>query len=286
MAKLKLENFIQSYLKNVVPSKIKNGYEAWLRQNGTDGKSELSEAIGKLLAESEKNSSDYSAIAETISGAGMKNSGYSKYLAESALISDKKSLENLLSSYVALDSKNASGYEKEIKRIEEERVAEEKKAAELQAKEEAKKEAERIKKEKEAIKQAEKLAEQAKKEKEENQKAYEKAMNKIYKEVEAEFKASGIVDYDKAYAYARNAGLSEEDAKRLAKTYTDSSRNSKINKVTSAIISKKLTRNQAKEYALVLGLSQEDADVLAEFAFKTNESVSDIVSDDYLNNLK
>ena len=167
MAKSKLEKFIQGYLKNVLPSKKKDGYEAWLRQNGTDGKAELSEAIGKLLAESEKNSSDYSAIAENISGAGMKNSGYSKYLAESSLISDKNSLENLLTSHVALDSKNASGYEKEIRRIEAERLSEEKKAAELQAKEDAKKEAEKIKKEKEAIKKAEKLAEQAKKEKEE-----------------------------------------------------------------------------------------------------------------------
>ncbi len=286
MAKSTLEKFIQSYLKNIKPTKKKDGYEAWLRENATDGKSELSEAIGKLFAESEKNDSDYSAAKESISDAGLKNSGYSRYIAESSLKSDKKSLENLLTSYVALDSKNASGYEKEIRRIEAERLAEEKKAAELQAKEDAKKEAERIKKENEAIKQAEKLAEQAKKEKEENQKAYEKAMNEIYKKVEAEFKSSGIVDYEKAYAYARNSGLGEEDAKHLAKTYTDSARNSKINKVASAIISKKLTKNQAKEYALTLGLSQEDANLLAEFAFKTNESASDIVSDEYLDYLK
>lgn len=279
MAKSKLEKFIQGYLKNLALTTKKDGYETWLRQNGKDGKTELSEAIGKFLAESEKNSSDYSAIAESLSGAGMKNSGYAKYLAESALLSGKKNLENSLLSYVSRDSQNTAGYEKEIKRLEAERIAKEEKEAELKAKEDAKKE-------KEAIKNAEEIAAKAKKEKEENQNAYNKAMKEIYKKVEEEFKSSAIADYEKAYAYARNAGLSEEDAKHLAKTYTDSARNSKINKVTSAIISKKLTKNQAKEYALTLGLPEEDANALAEFAFRTNESVEDIVSDNYLDHLK
>ena len=294
MAKSKLKEFIQSYLASLKPQTKKKGYEAWLRQNSTDGKAELSEAIGKIYAESEKYGSDYSEAAESVRSAGLKNSGYAKYLEKNALLSDTQKIENALNSYIGLNSQNALGYEKEIKRLEAERLAEEKKAAELKAKEEAEKikaeekaEADRIKKENEAKKEAEKLAEAAEKEKEENRKAYENAMKEIYKRVEEEFKSSGISDYEKAYSYARNMGLSEEDAKHLAKTSTDSARNSKINKVTSAILTKRLTMNQAKEYALTLGLSEEDAQTLAEFAFKANESVTDMVSQEsYLDYLR
>ena len=47
-----------------------------------------------------------------------------------------------------------------------------------------------------------------------------------------------------------------------------------------------MTENQAKQYALKLGLSEEDAKVLAEFAFTVNQSTSDIVNEDYLNDLR
>lgn len=298
MAKSTIEKFIQTYLKGIKTVKKKDGYEAWLRKNGIDPTAELSDSIGKIYAANEKINSESSARAESLANTGLKNSGYAEFLKDTARLSTEGKIASAIDSYLGADSKHKKAYDNELERLEAERIAEEKKAAELLAKEEAKKEAERIKaeekaeaerikKENEARKEAEKLAAQAEKEKEENRKAYEKAMTEVYKRVEAEFKSSGITDYEKAYKYAINMGLNEADAQHLARTATDTARNSKISKVTSAILSKRLTMNQAKEYALTLGLSEEDATLLGEFAFKTNESVKDIVSQqDYLDYLR
>ena len=58
-------------------------------------------------------------------------------------------------------------------------------------------------------------------------------------------------------------------------------------RVARAIVEKRMTMNQARLYALSLGLSDEDAEKLAEVAFKTNESVGDITAfEDYLDYLR
>ena len=82
-------------------------------------------------------------------------------------------------------------------------------------------------------------------------------------------------------------GLDEKNAESLAKTTTEIARSNAMTRVTEAIISKGLTMTQAREYALGLGLSESDAEALAELAFKANESVGDITSyKEYLDYLK
>ena len=60
-----------------------------------------------------------------------------------------------------------------------------------------------------------------------------------------------------------------------------------LEKVTSAIFSRHSTGSQAKNYAIALGLSEEDASALADIAYKANESVGDITSEkEYLDYLR
>ena len=111
-------------------------------------------------------------------------------------------------------------------------------------------------------------------------------MEKLYKETKSAIESSKMTSYDEAYDYAIKKGLDESTASELAKTTTDAIRTAAQNKVIDAIISRYMTENQAKQYALKLGLSEEDAKVLAEFAFTVNQSTSDIVNEDYLNDLR
>lgn len=263
-------------MKGVKPITKKKGYAEWLAEYGKDPAASLSESIGKISAENERQISPYSKTEALLSDTGLSGSGYARYLKALSDESNAETTRNAISSYLDIDTKNRKGYEAELIR----RENEEKKAAELLAKEEAKKESE-------AKKEAEKLAKAEAKANEEKIKAEEKRMTEIYKKVKEGLSAADYVDYAKAYEYAIGMGLRESDAEYLAKTYTDSARNSKINKVTSAIVSKRYSMNQAKEYALSLGLSKEDAEALGEFAFKTNESVTDIVTQEsYLDYLR
>ena len=165
----------------------------------------------------------------------------------------------------------------EAKRLEQEAKAEaERLAAEEKAKQEKIKAEEKAREE--AKKAAEKLASQAAKEESAAMKSYQKVKEQLIKNTESDLKELGIINYDEAYEYALKAGLDETNATSIAKSVTDVARNAAMTKVTNTIISKYLTMNQAKEYALALGLSEEDAQRLGEFAFRTNESVGDIVS--------
>ena len=165
----------------------------------------------------------------------------------------------------------------EAERLEAEAKAEaERLAAEEKAKQEKIKAEEKAREE--AKKAAEKLASQAAKEESAAKKSYQKIKEQLIKNTESDLKELGVINYDEAYEYALKAGLDETNAASISKSVTDVERNAAMTKVTNTIISKYLTMNQAKEYALALGLSEEDAQKLGEFAFRTNESVGDIVS--------
>ncbi len=93
---------------------------------------------------------------------------------------------------------------------------------------------------------------------------------------------SGISDYETLYEYARDSGLDEADAEDAAKYSSESiagaERLKSIEKVQSIIIAKHFTEAQAFEYAVSLGLSEEDARALADFAYKINQNPEYIVS--------
>ena len=266
MAKSAIEKFIKNYVRNKKVSDSSDGYEAWLRKNGYDPTADFSESIGKANAENEKRSMR---LSESLSDVGLSKSGYASYLKEELAKNKTGSLENAIEDYIKTDSSNKRSYQKEAERLEAIRVEEEKKAREN------------------AIKEAEKAAEKAAKKEAEILEKEEKFKTQLMKEIESKIKAMTTIDYNQAYTYAIHMGLDEQNAESIAKSVTEAKRSSAIDQVTEAIISKRLTKNQAMEYAKRLGLSNEDANDLAEFAFKTNESVGDIVSqEDYLDYLR
>ncbi len=275
-----IEKFIKNYINNKKISESQEGYEAWLRKNGISPLAKLSEDTSRASADYKRAASPYGSTAERLAENGLSGSGYAKYL-DGALRGKKNAaFENAISDYLKTDSENRVGYENELSRLEEIRIAEEKKAEEERLKAEKKAEEERLKAEEKALEKAEKeKAEILKKEEAEAKKKYNDAKSYLEK--------SAIIDYSKAYSHALEMGLSEEDAAYLAKSTTEAARNAAIIKVTNAIISKTLTMKQTKRYALALGLSEEDAQALAELAFKTNESVRDIATNEnYLDSLR
>lgn len=302
MAKSAIEKFISNYIRNKRISESEEGYEAWLRKNALDPLADFSDEVGLSHAESEQRSSRYGSESEALSDIGLSKSGYAKYLGESIENNKKKRLEKAIDRYIKSDVKNKSEHKAEKDRLEALRIAEEKKAEAERIKAEEKAEAERIKAEEkaeaerikaeekarqEAIKVAEKLESEARKEEAEKQKNFEKAQKSLYDQVKKGLEKSAFVDFDKAFSYATKMGLDEESARSLAKATSDAARNAAINSVTNSIISDRLTMSQAHRYALALGLSEEEATTLSEFAFKVNESVSDIVTHkNYLDNLR
>ncbi len=302
MAKSAIEKFITNYIRNKKISESKEGYEAWLRKNGVDPTAGLSDSVGKAYAERERAASGNSDTAEALAESGLSDSGYAKYLSASIEDAKNENVSKAIAGYLATDTENKVGYSKELERLESIRIAEEKKAeeerkkAEEKAQEEAKKAEEKAQEEakkaeekalEEAKKAAEKAAEEAAKKEAETIKREEKIKEQLLKDAKAGIEAMSTIDYDKAYKYAMEMGLDEISAEKIARSITETKRSAAISKITGAIISRRLTMNQTREYALALGLSEEDANMLAELAFKTNESVGDIVSQqDYLDYLR
>ena len=81
----------------------------------------------------------------------------------------------------------------------------------------------------------------------------------------------GITDIDEAYRRARGAGLTEIDAKDVARSITSATRTELYRKAISTIIAKYYTGRQAEKYAISIGLSSEDAHELERIANILNQ---------------
>ncbi len=97
-------------------------------------------------------------------------------------------------------------------------------------------------------------------------KDYKEAEDKSIKAVVKAIGNDGIVDYDTAYRYAVSLGLSEESASAAAKTASDYAVKTLRSSVMKRILSQGLGKTQAINYALGLGLSENDANELGEYA--------------------
>lgn len=76
----------------------------------------------------------------------------------------------------------------------------------------------------------------------------------------------GITDVQEAYRRALGAGLSTDDAKAVARQTTSLTRTALYQKAIAEIISNRYTGHQAENYALSLGLSEDDAHELERIA--------------------
>ncbi len=108
---------------------------------------------------------------------------------------------------------------------------------------------------------------------------YEKAVRSI--------QSDKLAAYGAAYDRALSFGLDEESAKKAATEASTAVKSTLRQKLLTEIATKRMTSEATRAYALTLGLDEEIADELAEYAHKLNESVdSDGMTESYLNYLK
>lgn len=264
-----LESFIKQYLNNKRISESKSGYAAWLRRRGIDPTLAESQKISDTDVEEKRAEFGIGSKSSDLRNAGIASSGYSRFLSDSI---QKESLDKKKKSYSAIMAQKLQN-QKEFtdQSIADEREAEAKEKAKIALEEKRRKEAE----------------EAAKKAAEENAAKSESEKKRLNTTIRTRLEDAAIINYDDAYQYAIEMGAAEEDAKMLAGTTTKIAREKAQSSVIKAIVNKRYTKNQAMEYALSLGLSPDDAEALAEIAFKTNESTENITSyDDYLKYLE
>ena len=102
----------------------------------------------------------------------------------------------------------------------------------------------------------------------------------IYYNAERELLKLTTPDYETAYARAVELGLTPDEATELATNTTARIRQKLMSSASKTVIENALTENQAREYALSIGLSALDADELARLAAKINEKADFIVGEE------
>ena len=95
---------------------------------------------------------------------------------------------------------------------------------------------------------------------------------------------AGIRDFNKAYEFAAETGLSHEKASAVAKTAIDIGHKKLISDTLSYVVGRSFNKTQAKEYALAAGLSEEEAEKIAKYADEIN--TSPYLTKDYLDYFK
>lgn len=109
--------------------------------------------------------------------------------------------------------------------------------------------------------------------------SYEKAVRSI--------KSDNLAAYDAAYDRALEFGLDEKSAEKAAAEASGQVKAALRQKLLGEIATKRLTSEATRAYALTIGLDENVADELAEYAHKLNESVdSDGMTESYLDYLK
>ncbi len=111
----------------------------------------------------------------------------------------------------------------------------------------------------------------------------ERENERFYKTVD-DIVDAGISDVDEAYGFAIEAGLSEEKATAVARTATDAVKKKRTKDALTYILNHGFDKDQAKQYALAMGLSTQEAALLADYADKIN--ADPYLSSDYLDYLK
>jgi len=100
------------------------------------------------------------------------------------------------------------------------------------------------------------------------------AYEKLIKDTVSEIGSYGILNLESAMEIAKERGISEADIESVAKTATDTVRRRIRKSVSERIVSQQLTEKQTYEYARSLGLSEDDARDLANYARDINDYIS------------
>lgn len=115
----------------------------------------------------------------------------------------------------------------------------------------------------------------------------EKERLKTYEKAVRSIQSDNLASYEAAYERALSFGLDEESAKNAATEASKAVKSALRQKLLTEIATKRMTSEATRAYALTLGLDEDVADELAEYAHKLNESVSsEGMSESYLDYLK
>ena len=242
---------IAEYLGSTRKKRREVGYSSYLQKVAGRHAGELEEGIAKAESEYARIAAGRGAAAEKLSKIG---GGYGGYLSDTAQEKKNKGITESIQGFIEKESDAHVAFN-------------EKKEREEKAKHLA------------AIKEI--------KEKEAELQEIEKKKSDAYKAAKRGLEAAGMINYDDAYSYAVDMGVSDADARLLAQTTTRVARSAAIERVVKAIFNRKLTKMQATYYADGLGLSKEDVAELGDIAFRVNESIKDkATAEDYLDYLK
>ena len=105
-----------------------------------------------------------------------------------------------------------------------------------------------------------------------------------YSKAVKELTDASIMDYDEAFDYALSMGLDEDGADLAAKAANEAVRKKARTSVLSVIVNRRYNYKQTVAYATSLGLSEQEAAELGEYADLIN--ASGYYTQDYLNYLK
>ncbi len=107
---------------------------------------------------------------------------------------------------------------------------------------------------------------------------------KLKKDIANQLLSKKITSYDDAFDYAVSAGVDAESAREIAKLTTGITKNEIKKEIGNLAIKNNMTSSEARLYALFSGLSQAEADEIADFVIKYNEHYS-YSDDSYMDNL-
>lgn len=111
--------------------------------------------------------------------------------------------------------------------------------------------------------------------------------SRLYEKAVKAIESDKLAAYGAAYDRALALGLDEESARRAATEASSAVKSALKQKLLTEISTKRMTSEATRAYALTVGLDEEVADELAEFAHKLNESTdTDGTTESYLNYLK
>ena len=115
---------------------------------------------------------------------------------------------------------------------------------------------------------------------------YSEKYKKLYESVEKTLRSEKITSSERALERALELGISSADAKRIADKISAEVTEKVRGEVMTTIVEKRLTQNQARLYAIGLGLSEDIAEELAKYAYELNEEVKSSGYLDYLRELE
>lgn len=110
----------------------------------------------------------------------------------------------------------------------------------------------------------------------------QKAYSSAYKALKSE----KITGYDEALSRAKELGLNDADAKKLAEETTKVAVSSLKRDVIKIVVSRRMTRVQTEEYAAALGLPPEVVSELGDYANEINEAINSETEGSYIDYIK